>query len=495
MGTCVEVTRGTSLKEALFAQGVEFPCGGHGRCRGCKVKVVHGQAPISTEQADLLSPDEIAAGWRLACQLVADQDMTLEIAQWEAAILADDTPLTAMPREGLGIAVDLGTTTLAAQLVDLATSHVLAIATALNPQACHGADIMTRVQHALAEQGRLQLLTLIRKQIGSMIADLLQKAGQPADKLKEVVIVGNTVMHHLFCDCSIAPLSAYPFETQEGGLKTYTPASLGWPLPEAVAIHFLPCLGGFVGSDVLAGILATGLHQSHDIQCLVDLGTNGEIVVGNRTRMLCASTAAGPAFEGARISMGMRAVTGAISEVRLVDGSMQCTVLGGGTPRGLCGSGLVDAAHAGLQTGAIQSSGRMRDKTTPFIVRAPVHVTQADIRELQLAKGAIAAGIRILLEQLGMRAEDVQKVFLAGAFGNYINRESARRIGLLPFPIDRVLPAGNTALLGAKIALLSGARGNHDFRWLDRIRHVSLSAHEHFQELFADSMKFGEADA
>lgn len=264
-------------------------------------------------------------------------------------------------------------------------------------------------------------------------------------------------------------------------------------MPDSARIHFLPCLGGFVGSDVLAGILATGLHQSPDIQCLVDLGTNGEIVVGNRERMLCASTAAGPAFEGARIRMGMRAVTGAISEVKLVNGSMQCTVLGGGEPRGLCGSGLVDAAYAGLETGAIQPSGKMRDKATPFMICDPVVIAQMDIRELQLAKGAIAAGIRILLEQWGASVDHVHKVFLAGAFGNYINRESAHRIGLIPFPVDRVLSAGNTALLGAKIALLSETSRKHDFGWLDRITHVSLSTHERFQELFADSMKFGEA--
>lgn len=226
MGARIEVPRGTSLQDALFPQGVEFPCGGHGRCRGCKVKVVQGNAPISAEQARLLSPAELAAGWRLACLLTAENDMTLEIAQWEAAILADDTPLSATPREGLGVAVDLGTTTLAAQLVDLATSHVLAIVTALNPQARHGADIMTRVQHALTEQGRIQLLTLIRVQIGTMIAELMQKAGQSATRLKEIVIVGNTVMHHLFCGCPIVPLSAYPFETHEGGLKTFSPSTL-----------------------------------------------------------------------------------------------------------------------------------------------------------------------------------------------------------------------------------------------------------------------------
>jgi uncharacterized 2Fe-2S/4Fe-4S cluster protein (DUF4445 family) len=230
---------------------------------------------------------------------------------------------------------------------------------------------------------------------------------------------------------------------------------------------------------------------------LIDLGTNGEIVLGNRHRMLCTSTAAGPAFEGARISMGMRAATGAISEVWANGASLSCRVLGGGAPRGICGSGLVDAVAVALNLGNIMGSGRLADKKQDLTILAPVKITQADVRELQLAKGAIAAGIRILIEQWGATDKDVAHVYLAGAFGNYINRENARRIGLYGFGSDRIKPAGNTALLGAKLALFAPWDANgkpEDYAAIRSIvRHVSLSADPHFQDIYMEEMSFPEA--
>ena len=253
---------------------------------------------------------------------------------------------------------------------------------------------------------------------------------------------------------------------------------------------FLPCLGSFVGSDILAGVLATRLRKSRQLAALIDLGTNGEILVGNHERMLCASTAAGPAFEGARISMGMRAATGAISEVRVWDGRLQCHVLGNVAPRGICGSGLVDAVAAGLELGWISPTGRLT-RGDSLALAGPVSLNQRDIRELQLAKGAIAAGLRILLEQWGATKADLSQVFLAGAFGNYINHASARRIGLLDFTADRVRPAGNTALLGAKLALFS--LPEHDPVYAEmraKVRHVSLNEDTRFQETFVEEMAF-----
>jgi uncharacterized 2Fe-2S/4Fe-4S cluster protein (DUF4445 family) len=229
------------------------------------------------------------------------------------------------------------------------------------------------------------------------------------------------------------------------------------------------------------------------VAVLIDLGTNGEIVVGNRERMLCASTAAGPAFEGARISMGMRAATGAISEVRARDGQFECRVLGNVAPRGICGSGLVDAVAVGLDLGRISPMGRLA-KGDPLTLAAPVTLNQWDVRELQLAKGAIAAGLRILLEQWGATKDQLAQVFLAGAFGNYINYTSARRIGLLDFPAEKVRPSGNTALLGAKLALFS--LPEHDGAYpqtLAKVKHVSLNEDARFQEVFVEEMVFPES--
>ena len=251
------------------------------------------------------------------------------------------------PRPGSGIAIDLGTTTLVAQLVDLQTGAVLGVRTALNPQARHGADVMTRVQFALEPAGRAELCRLIRNELGRMVRELVSGHAAPS----VIHVAGNTVMHHLFCDVDVTPLAHAPFEPVDRDGVTVT--------AEGFEFRFLPNLGGFVGSDILAGILATHMQHSEDLVALVDLGTNGEIVLGNRERMICTSTAVGPAFEGGRISCGMRAATGAISRVEVDHHGLRCRVLGGGAARGICGSGLVDAVACGLAIGVIQPNGRV----------------------------------------------------------------------------------------------------------------------------------------
>jgi uncharacterized 2Fe-2S/4Fe-4S cluster protein (DUF4445 family) len=224
---------------------------------------------------------------------------------------------------------------------------------------------------------------------------------------------------------------------------------------------------------------------------LVDLGTNGEIVLGNAERMLCASTAAGPAFEAGGIQMGMQATTGAIDQVAVADGGVRCRVLGDGVPRGICGSGLVDAVAAGLELGWVQPSGRLANGRRTLELAGPVHLTQTDIRQLQLAKGAIAAGIRILLGRLGAQPDDVLCVHLAGAFGNYVSHTSARRIGLIDFPDDKVEAVGNTALLGAKLALFGTDRAAYEFSDVRRrIEHLSLAADPDFMEVFVAETRF-----
>ena len=498
---------GTSLRDLLFEQGVEFPCGGQGRCRGCRIRVLKGKAEVNRAQQERLSPGEIREGWRLACQCAVEGDLEIELRQWDAAILVDETPFTFQPRRGLGVAVDLGTTTLVAQLLDLTTGKVLAVSTALNAQARYGGDVMSRLHFAVLEGGQQQLETLIRQQIGALIEQLLFSSGRQGAEIADVVVVGNTVMHHFFCGIAAEPLTHYPFEPAEGGLKTFRSSALGWKLAGDPEVRFLPCLGGFVGSDVLAGILAAKLLEHADLVGLVDLGTNGEIVIGNKEGLLCASTAAGPAFEGAKISMGMRAATGAISQVTLppplepfLSGEsgrpqgaplrpVKCHVIGDGAPRGLCGSGLVDAVAAGLELGVIATSGRFSNGGSSWMLAPPVALTQNDIRELQLAKAAIAAGIRILMQRKG--ATDLGRLYLAGAFGNYIDRSSAQRIGLIDFPPETVEAAGNTALLGAKLALFSLDSEAGSYAGLRRrIEHVAINADPKFQDVFVEELAF-----
>ena len=508
LGKTITTRRGTPLQDLLFGVGVEFPCGGHGRCKGCKIKLLRGSSPPSPEDLLKLSQSELAQGWRLACRAGALTDLRIELAQWESAILSDESTFEFKPRAGFGVAVDLGTTTIVAQLLDLQTGHVLAVESALNAQARHGADIMSRIEFALSDDNQLILERIIREQIGQIIGALVSAArvrrpnlmtqsenqsgyGVP-DKLslESVVIVGNTVMHHLFSGISVQPLAQYPFVPASPGLQTFNARALGWDLPGDPKMFFLPCLGGFVGSDILAGVLATGMHERESLSMLIDLGTNGELVLGNHEKLLCAGTAAGPAFEGARISMGMRAATGAISEAWAANGQLRCRILGDVTPRGICGSGLVDAVAASLELGWVLPSGRLA-KQEKICVAPSVSLNQRDVRELQLAKGAIAAGARILLQQWGATEEQLMQVFLAGAFGNYLNQPNARRIGLLEFAPEKVVPAGNTALLGAKLALFNLAHEDISYPGiLRRTSHVSLHEAPGFQEIYAEKMGF-----
>jgi uncharacterized 2Fe-2S/4Fe-4S cluster protein (DUF4445 family) len=500
-GQRIEVPVGTPLQDVLVEHGVEFPCGGQGTCGKCRVRVLAGQLDVSQEEIEQLGEEDIEAGWRLACRGHVANDLTLELAQWETQILTDDTPIDVTPRAGWGVAIDLGTTTIAAQLLDLRTGNVLAVRSGLNPQSSYGSDIMSRVHYAVADQGEERLRSLVRQYLGSMIEELLveaQESNKQPEGLREVVIVGNTVMHHLFCGHDISPLAHCPFRTPRLSEESYGAAELDWNLPGEPQVRFLPCLGGFIGSDVLAGVIAAGMDLSPELQVLIDLGTNGEIVAVREDRLLCAATAAGPAFEGARIEMGMRAARGAIDRVTITNNSPQrelhCHVIGADeSPRGICGSGLIDTAACALELGHLAPSGRLTSKNDRLRLAGRVAIHQCDFRELQLAKGAIAAGIEILLNQLGCKVEEVTNIFLCGAFGNYLNIPNAIRLGLLPLTPEKITPMGNTALLGAKLALLS--REQFDVRTADisrRVEHFSLSEDQQFMDVYVRHMTFPE---
>jgi len=335
---------------------------------------------------------------------------------------------------------------------------------------------------------------LIRERIGALVQRLVDSVDLAGAPIAAVTVVGNTVMHHLFGGFDLEPLSHWPFETPADGAHRIPSRELGWELAGEPQVRLLPCLGGFVGSDILAGVLATRMHESDSLVGLIDLGTNGEIAIGNREHILCASTAAGPAFEAGGISMGMQATTGAITAVSVEGGRLQCRVQGGVPARGICGSGLVAAISAGLELGLIEPSGRLADGARSLQLTPEVSLTQRDVRQLQLAKGATAAGVRILLARWGAESDDLSVLRLAGAFGNYVDPASARRIGLIDCSDDRLEPAGNTALLGAKLALFEEDLRESDLDALRaKIEHVPLAADPEFQEIFVDQMAFPDS--
>lgn len=490
-GKHIAADNNAGLQDILFDYGVEFPCGGRGTCHKCKIQIRDGSTPITENDQRAFNREQLRDGWRLACRAVVTGDITIHIPQWETDILSDFSTLEFTPRDGYGIAIDLGSTTIVTQLIDLHTGEVLGVQSALNKQVQYGADVISRVDFAVMKDRSL-LTRIIREQLYEMCQSLLSSTGITTNELINIIICGNTIMQHIFCDFELTSISQAPFIPRDESFSIHrmNPHELGWDaLSGSAAISFIPGPGGLVGGDITAGVIATKLYLEEELTCLVDLGTNGEIVIGNKDRLLCTSTAAGPAFEGARISMGMRATSGAIYKVDNGSKNNRYSVIGGVAPRGICGSGLIDAVAAGYSTGIIKPNGRLLPNHSPWEIVYPIRITQKDIREIQLAKSAIAAGINILLDKIGANTDDVKTVHLAGGFGNAINPVSAYRIGLLPFQPDRISNAGNTALHGTKLLLF-----HPDNKLIEHVisysELVALHEHPNFTDILAHYMKF-----
>ena len=475
------VSQGTPLIDILHDYGVEFPCGGKGTCGRCKVKLLDGELKTEPVQLQKLEKLKLEDNWRLACFCNVDSDITLEVSQFENIILADNSAFNFQPQNGFGIAVDLGTTTIVVQLINRENGHVIDSISEVNVQSKYGADLISRIQNCLdGKQSEMQ--KLIRNQIGKMINTVLRKHLEDVTK---VVLVGNTVMHHIFSGLNVRPLSFYPFESPNIEMQQFSADKINWQLPETTEIQFYPSIGSFVGSDILAGIAATKMPEQEAYSVLIDLGTNGEIVVGNYNQIICASTAAGPAFEGAKISHGMRATTGAISSVSLKNNNFDCHIIGNVKAKGICGSGLIDAMSILIQEkigmfGEI-TSGEEKIELTPGIF-----LTQQDIREFQLAKAAIATGLQILLNHLNITFDDIETVFIAGGFGNFLNIENVIRTGLIDCEEDKIVKFGNTALIGAKMFLFK----DEEFiqKILKKTTHINLEGDPNFQDIYVEKM-------
>jgi len=447
------------------------------------VKVLEGEITTDSIHLEKLRELDLADDWRLACLSKCSEDLVLEVGQYETIIKADETTFEFEPGEGLGLAIDLGTTTLVGQLLDLSTGKILAVETSLNPQKKFGSDLISRLESALGGD-KEELVTLIRYQIGEMVRKLYR--GQ-AEIIQKVVIVGNTVMQHFFCDYDIQALSYYPFESPKLGAQHFESGDLDWVI-NSRNIIFYPSIGSFVGSDILAGIMATGMHQRESSAVLIDLGTNGEIVIGNRHRLLCASTAAGPAFEGARITMGMQATTGAISSVHSYEKEWHYHVIGNVEAAGLCGSGLIDVVALLLEDGIIGEFGEILSGEEKVSLAGPVVLTQKDIQEFLLAKSAIASGVEILMRRLSVTENEIDRVYIAGGFGSYINLENVQKTGMLEISSEKMHQLGNSALLGAKMFLFEDASVPKTI--LSITEHVNLESEPDFQDLYIRNMSF-----
>ena len=421
-----------------------------------------------------------------------------------------------------GVAFDIGTTTVVGYLLDLQTGEELAAASALNTQQRHGDDVISRLTAVREHPGRLpELRELVLGVVDRLIGQLCQEAGASPERIYEATFVGNATMLHLLRGVDPSAIAVTPFTPVVTRSLTLTPAEAAVGISPRGSVYLLPHVAGYVGADIVGAMVATALDERPCPAMLVDIGTNGEVALWTGTQLLCCSCAAGPAFEGAQIERGTRAIPGAVERVALQDGDVSLTTVANEPAVGVCGSGLVDAVAMLLDAGAMDSTGRLQEGTqtdglppaiaarlsgagrdTRFaLVREaetgdgrPLWLTQRDLRQLQLAKAAVRAGIEILLARAGMRYDDLGELLLAGAFGSYIRRRSAVRIGLLPpVPLDRIRAVGNAAGVGSELALISTDVRAYAERLARQAQYVELSAAAEFESVYTEAMLFPEA--
>ena len=424
-----------------------------------------------------------------------------------------------------GLAFDIGTTTVVGMLIDLNSGAPVAVRSALNGQAVQGADVISRISYTmLHEDGLSELNQVILRTLNGLIAQLLNEGEVAPYEVYEVVTAGNATMQHLFLGVDPEPIGLEPFIPAVEDMVQASAQEVGLEILPQAQIHCLPYLGAYVGADLVAGLLATGLAQNDGVRLLVDVGTNGEIILGSASRTVATAAPAGPAFEGAQIQDGMRASTGAIEAVTINPEGLELQVIGDVPPIGLCGSGLLDVVAQLRLSSLMLPSGRFvkaeeaNELVSPelarriitdeegrrsFVLAWPeesgsgksIVLTQRDVRELQFAKGSIAGGIDVVMQELGVEADELVEIFLAGSFGSYINPQSARIIGLVPpVPVERIKAVGNAAGEGAKIALLS-FRERQVARSLPQIvEYHELSGRGDFNDSFLAVLQFPELD-
>jgi len=420
-----------------------------------------------------------------------------------------------------GVAFDIGSTTVVGFLMDLATGTEAAVASAVNKQAVYGDDIIGRLSRAQRNpEGLAKLNAMILEQLNAILADLAGQAGIDVSDIYEVTVVGNMAMHHFLLCLDSTYLGLAPYAPVTRAHVATTSEAIGLKLDPDVPVYVLANIAGFVGSDTVGVMLATDISGGNDLRMAIDVGTNGEMVLGNRKRLIACSAPAGPALEGARIKMGMRAAPGAIDHV-WIDDDVRYSVIGDSAPKGICGSALIDIVAQFLDAGLLNHAGayirhaeldasvpkslrerliegEKRRDTYFILARAEeadgehdIVFTQQDVREMQLAKGAIRAGTMMLLQEMGLEDGDLEEVMLAGAFGNFIDSTNARRCGLTPqLPVERITSVGNAAGVGAKIALVNVTQRRRSERMAAQTEHIQLSGSPEFQKAFTVAMQF-----
>jgi uncharacterized 2Fe-2S/4Fe-4S cluster protein (DUF4445 family) len=588
-----ECPSGQSLLDCARQLGVDLVslCGGAGSCGRCIVQVLAGEvSELVPGEADYLSAEQLAEGYRLACRTIplrdcrvrippesltapqrtqveggeilvtpdpqvksylltlgapsladlrADAERLLAALVEQHGIVAASVDLAALRqlsprlrseawqvrvalREGeivavlppeatpLGLAVDLGTTKIAAYVLDLETGETVAAEGLMNPQIGYGEDVVARIATVTrnpSEAARLQ--GLVVGALNEAVAGMCGQIEAEPDEIMEVVVVGNTAMHHLFLQLPVAQLATAPYVPAISSALDIKARDIGLRIAPGAYVHLLPNIAGYVGADHVAALLATEVARAEGVVLVLDIGTNTEICLCNRGRLTSLSCASGPAFEGAHIQHGMRAANGAIEHLRLAGDRLEVQTIGGAPPVGLCGSGILDALAQLHQAGVVDDRGRMvahprvrgEGRQREFILidrddcadqRPAITFTQNDVRELQLAKGAMRTGINVLLQTQGLAPSEIDLVIVAGAFGTYLDVASAMAIGMLPhLPLERFRQVGNAAGMGAKLALISRSQREQARVLADRVGYIELASVPGFGRIFAQATLLG----
>ena len=547
IGVTVEMKRGETLHDGLERAGIaiETPCGGQGVCGACRVWVEPPEHVPSTPHEDISTLDD-KKGLRLACQAVPEKDITLRLEdnfvydkahRNQGRILLQKT----MPRQNnaapavklvkrqekvflihdrdtreiwldtwqpqyspKGLAIDIGTTTMVISLVSLDTGEILASGSSLNPQVIHGHDVLTRIQYAGTPEGLEEMATLVQDKLNELLTRACETSHTHPDEIVDVTIGANTTMLQLAAKIDPTPLGSVPFTFDIKGGTTYPASRFGLTVNKAARVYLPPVMHAFVGTDITAGLLlCPDFFDDTKSILYIDMGTNGEMCLNVKGRRFTTSTAAGPAFEGMGLSTGMRATDGAVEKVEIIDGAIECRIIGDGEVKGVCGSGIVDLIAALLMTGILDASGKLPDKDehNPSVETVDdqpayeygkgIYLTQKDIRQIQLAKGAVRTGIDLILKNGGITCDELDSIYVAGGFGNYLKPANMEKIGLLPEnAADKVIFCGNASIDGSTILLTRGTQRVFLEQTLNAMKHLQLADSPEFMNCFVASLGF-----
>lgn len=488
-------------------------CGGRGTCGKCRIQLLSGELDVTDGDRAVFTEEELARGYRLSCRAYPTEDCRIRprfLKEDEFQVLSefrgvredvsDEKNVMKETTIRTGIAIDIGTTTLAAQMVDLSSGRILASASAVNRQRAYGADVISRLEASNSGKGD-ELQAVIRRDLDELIKRLLMNSGCLTEQVEKVMVAGNTVMCHLLLGYSCRTLGVYPFTPVNIGTihGTYEEL-LGTDRLQADTWIF-PGFSTYVGADITAGLYACGMEESEKIKLFVDLGTNGEMALGNRDRMVCASVAAGPAFEGGNISCGMGSIPGAVCHVQIdLDGEAVVETIQDQPPVGICGTGVIELTAELLRSELVDETGRLEEtyeeQGYPFARMADgriLHMTQKDVREIQLAKAAVRGGVETMIKRYGISYAEISEILLAGGMGFQLDKEAAVAIGLLPEELkERIVAVGNSSLAGCVRALQDDSWQETAERLVSNTRELALAADEIFGAAYIEHMMFPE---